>query len=45
MLAIYEGKILRKIFRPVCEKVSGLYVGHSEELCALLDVQDIVSYI
>jgi hypothetical protein len=42
MLAIYEGKILRKIFGPVCEKG---YVGRSEELCALLDVPDIVKYI
>jgi hypothetical protein len=45
MLAIYEGKILRKIFGEVYEKGSGLYVGRSEELCALLYVPDIVKYI
>lgn len=45
MLAIYEGKILRKFFGPFCEKGSGLYVGRSEKLYALLDVWDIVKYI
>ena len=45
MLAIYEGKILRKFFGPFCEKGSGLYVGRSEKLYALLAVSDIVKYI
>ena len=45
MLAIYEGKILPKVFGPVSEKGSGLYVGPGVELCALFDVPDIVKYI
>jgi hypothetical protein len=44
-LAIFERKILRRIFAPVYETDLGWRLRHNKELYELLDVSDIVKYI
>jgi hypothetical protein len=41
-LAIFEGKILRRIFAPVCDNNLGWGLRHNEELLELLDGPDAV---
>jgi len=44
-VAIYERKIPRRIFGPVCENYLCWRLRYNEELCELFDGLDIVKYI